>query len=276
MTEIRVMTAGDIDPVFEIVDSMNWGYFDYDIKRMIDSDPEGNFVALENDRIIGVNFCSRAGDFGFIGPVIVLPEFRAQKIGENLMSAIIEHLEKSGTTTIELDSVFPAAPLYRRLGFKDKYFSYRLRKQVEWPKQKIRKFDKSMTEDLIALNYKLTGLDRSMHLQKFCEEYADSIYVIKEDRIKAFGLVRSRNGNVFWLGPLVAEDDETAVTLFDKICGEYSGKVVTLGVLESNRRFIRHLRAQDFIHTVPALRMYRGEKLRYESNMYAIISPEKG
>jgi len=276
MAEIRVMSLHDLESVFRIVDSMHWGYFDYDIKRMINFDPEGNFVAVDQDRIIGVNFSSHASDFGFIGPVIVLEEFRGKKIGEDLMTSAIDHLKHMHVTTIELDSVFPAAPLYRRLGFIDKYFSYRLRKVLNWPIQPIQKFDKSMTDELLAFNYKMTGLDRSNHLRKFCEEFPDSIYVIKNDKLQAYGLVRPRTENMFWLGPLVAEVDDIALILFDKICGLYSGQTLALGVPENKRRLIHHLRAQNFIHTIPALRMYLGERLRYESNMYAILSPEKG
>lgn len=276
MTEIRLMMINDLKQVYEIVDSMHWGYFDSDIKRMIDSDPQGNFVAVDEGRIIGVNFSSQAQDFAFIGPVIVGEDFRGKKIGEDLMVAALDHLKSANVATIELDAVFPAAPLYRRLGFKDKYFSYRLRKVINWPVQPIKKFEKSMTAELLSFDQKMTGLERSNYLEKFCAEFPDSIYVIKKDKLQAYGLVRPRVEDTFWLGPLIAEDDEIALTLFDKICGVYSGKTLALGVLENNRRFIRHLRAQDFIHTIPALRMYLGERLRYDSNMYAILAPEKG
>jgi len=276
MTDIRHMTFDNLSQVFEIVDSMHWGYYDYDIKRMISSDPEGNYVAHEDNNIVGINFSSRADDFAFIGPVIVNDQYRGKKIGEKLMVAAIDHLKSLNVKTIELDAVFPAAPLYRRLGFNDKYFSNRMRKVLDYPKQTIQKFDKSQTSELIDFNTKLTGLKRYTHLEKFCEEFSDSIYLIHDGAIKAYGLVRPRTGDMFWLGPMVAESDKIAITLFEQICGEYAGQTLALGVLETQRSLIKYLRNHNFIHTIPALRMYLGERWDYDKNYFAILAPEKG
>ncbi|MBD3218560.1 MAG: GNAT family N-acetyltransferase, partial [candidate division Zixibacteria bacterium] len=73
-------------------------------------------------------FTSRYEDYAFMGPVIVKEEFRGDGIGEKLMALGMDHLKSRGVNSIELDAVFLAMSLYRRLGFKDKHFSYRFRK----------------------------------------------------------------------------------------------------------------------------------------------------
>jgi len=276
MSAIRVMTRADIVPVFRIVDSMNWGYLEEDILRLIAFDPQGCFVAEAAGLIIGVNFTTSRGGYGFIGPVIVEEKLRGAGIGRALMQAAIDHLEQRGITSIELDSVFPAAPLYRRLGFKDRFFSYRMRRQIDFRGEEAQEFRLSMLDELLEFDRRLTGLDSSVHLAALAREFADSVYIIRDLQLRAYALVRRRSRDLFWLGPMLAEDSQSAIRLFEAVCGKHFGKTIALGILEPSRPFIEYLRRREFIHTIPGLRMCRGPLLNYCKNMYAIMAPEKG
>jgi predicted GNAT family acetyltransferase len=65
------------------------------------------------------------GEMAWIGNLIVVPGMRGRGIGEALMRRGMEHLEGRGVRTIRLDGVQKAIPLYRRLGFRDEYWSLR-------------------------------------------------------------------------------------------------------------------------------------------------------
>jgi len=277
MADIKTMTKDDLESVYKIVDSQHWGYFEYDITRMIDFDPRGNFIVYADNKPIGVLFSSIHADFAFIGPVIVDPDYRGHKLGKALMDHAIEYLEKRGVTSMELDSVFPAATLYRRHGFMDKYVSYRYRGFIAVSSEVIPEFLKpDQVDEMIEFDKKLTGLNREKHLRKLAADFPDSILITRKDKLQGYALVRPRKGDQFWIGPMVAEDDFTGKMLFHSVINNHVGKVLSLGVPETNRFMIDSVKTRGFIHTIPALRMFRGKRLEYEQNVYSIMAPEKG
>jgi ribosomal-protein-alanine N-acetyltransferase len=243
---------------------------------LIEFDPEGNFLAIADTRLAGVLFTSRYDDYAFMGPVIVKEEFRGDGIGEKLMIQGMDYLKGLGVKSIELDAVFLALNLYRRLGFKDKHFSYRFKKESTGGTEKIQRLDISQTDEIIELDRKLTELNRSKHLRRFCNEFPDSIYTITEDNLLAYGMVRERNGGSYAVGPLVAENSSLAERLLLGIMAKHPQKQILIGPLEPQREFIAFLRGLGFLHNIPALRMYYGEKRNYHKHVYGIIAAEKG
>ncbi len=211
-----------------------------------------------------------------MGPVIVKEEFRGDGIGEKLMVHGMDYLKSRDVKSIELDAVFLAMSLYRRLGFKDRFISYRFKKESTGGNEKTQRLDISMADEIIEFDRKMTGLDRSKHIRRFCREFADSMYIIKEDNLKAYALVRKRAGYGYAVGPMIAEDTEVAERLLASIMAEYPGKQILIGPLEPQREFIAFLRGLGFLHNIPALRMYYGEKRNYHKHVYGIIAAEKG
>lgn len=203
-------------------------------------------------------------------------EYRGIKMGEKLMIAGIEHLKKRGSITIELDSVFPAAPLYRRLGFKDRYISFRFRRESMSGESALHIFASSMTDEIIEFDQVMTGLNRTRYLKRFCSEFPDSIYIMKEGGIRAYAIARERKGGSLLIGPLVAENCIIAERLFLSIMHANPENVISIGVLEPQAEFIAFLRGMGFIHTIPALRMYHGKLRHYDRNIFGIMAAEKG
>lgn len=276
MMKIKTLSQSDLDFVFDVVDLLDWGYYPRDFERMMEFDQAGSFIALYKNQKAGFVMTSSYGQYAFIGPMVVTEMLRGRGLGESLLAHAIEYLENAGVKTIELDAVFKAASLYRRLGFKDKYFSYRMRKQVEGNGDLPNKLSEDMVDRLVEFDYEMTGIDRHRQILQFIREYPDSIYFSGRDRIDAWAMVRKRRGGPNLIGPLTASSTENAIDLFEKISTVYSGRKLALGVLEPAREFIRHLRDQRFIHNVPGLRMYYGPRFEYERNVFAIIGPEKG
>jgi len=276
MLEIRLMSKDDTGFAIKHTDQLGWGYYNRDFERMIEFDPHGMFVAVQDEKPAGFVATSRYDDYAFIGPVIVEQKYRGVKIGEKLMIKAMDYLTDIGVVSIELDSVWPAASLYRRLGFQDKYFSYRVRKQVKSSGDIPDTFSSGMITDLLDFDKKMTGLYRARQLQQLSEEYPDSIFIFKDTQLRGYALVRERKGDMFWIGPMLANNYEIAEKLFKQILSRYTGSTVAMGIPETNRAFIRLIRNYGFSHTVPALRMYYGAYRNYEENVYAIIAPEKG
>jgi GNAT superfamily N-acetyltransferase len=276
MTEIKILSKDELGFVFDLVDPLDWGYFPRDFERLIELDPEGAFVAVHQNRRAGFVMTTSYGRYSFVGPMVVMESLRGQGIGEKLLVRAIDYLRSNRVEAIELDAVFKAASLYRRLGFRDKYFSYRMRNRVDTAGEAPEVLSAKMTDELIEFDYKMTRIDRSRQIRQFISEYPDSIYVTGRNRIEAWTLVRKRKGGLTWIGPLIASSTDSAIELFRQVTTHYAGEPLGLGVVEPARDFIEYLRKLGFIHKVPGLRMYHGPRLDYERNMYAIIGPEKG
>jgi GNAT superfamily N-acetyltransferase len=83
------------------------------------SDPEGCFVALDEDEIVGYSYSKVLGSDGYLGPVGLLPEYRKSGYGKLLILKSLQYL-KSRCNVIGLE-VLPESGgnigLYHRMGF---------------------------------------------------------------------------------------------------------------------------------------------------------------
>jgi len=122
----------DLDCIFKIVDSVGWGETYEDIQRVI-KNPDNKYLTVfdrKTAEIIGITLAVVNDDVGYIGHVIVKPEYRKMGIGEELMNEAINYLKFKGCKTIKLDAVTEAVTLYERTGFKFEFNSLRYLKTI--------------------------------------------------------------------------------------------------------------------------------------------------
>src|SRR5207253_338766 len=60
----------------------------------------------------------RYGRAGWVGMVLVDPEFRRRGVATALMGAALDHLRRRGVTTVKLDATPAGRSVYERLGFE--------------------------------------------------------------------------------------------------------------------------------------------------------------
>jgi GNAT superfamily N-acetyltransferase len=79
-----------------------------------------SFVAELNGQVVGSNFATRWGSFGFFGPLTVRPDLWDSGIGSALMSPVVDLFEQWGVRQAALFT-FPQSPkhigLYQKFGF---------------------------------------------------------------------------------------------------------------------------------------------------------------
>jgi len=82
--------------------------------------PEWAFVAELEGEVVGSNFATRWGSFGFFGPLTVRPDIWDSGIGSALMSPVVDLFEQWGVGQAALFT-FPQSPkhigLYQKFGF---------------------------------------------------------------------------------------------------------------------------------------------------------------
>jgi ribosomal protein S18 acetylase RimI-like enzyme len=89
---------------------------------------EAMFVAIEDERVVGMSFAEMKGSkghtYGYINSVIVDDDYRGQGVGELLIQKAIMHLGRLGADKIQINVRKEAAgaiKLYEKIGFKEKF-----------------------------------------------------------------------------------------------------------------------------------------------------------
>jgi ribosomal protein S18 acetylase RimI-like enzyme len=270
------MSESDLPFAVELTKIEKWGHLPADFRRLMAFEPNGCFVACDDKESIGIITSTSYDDWGFLGNLIVKQEKRKDGIGASLMSLAIEYLRTRGVKCIELDGVFPAVPLYRRLGFRDKYLSFRLYRPPSESRGEVISPLPDAVDAVVAYDRRMTGLNRERLIRHFFKIFPEAVFVTRSDKVTGYAVVQPRAGNVVAIGPLVADNSEMAESLLLTIIGKYSQHSIAVGVSETNREAVALYRNHGFIYSEPSLRMYLGERREYEENIFAIMSPEKG
>ena len=270
------MRDTDIPFAVSLTDYENWGYLPDDFRRLLSYEAAGCFVVCEGGESAGIVTTTSYDDFAFIGSLIVEEHHRGKGIGQALMSQAIEYLRGRGVKSMELDGVFHAVSLYRRLGFRDKYLSLRFMRKAQEQHKTPMPDRINNAEEIIAYDKAATGLDRSRVIREYFGEGSGAVYVEKKAEIRGYGIVRPRAGGIFGIGPVVCNDDSVGRQLMHRMVAGHGHHELEMGVPEINREAIEICRELGFEYRMPSLRMYRGDKRDYERNIYCIFSPEKG
>lgn len=279
MVTIKQMKESDIAYAKSLTDVERWGHLEEDFERFMSLDPAGCYVAWHDGERAGivttVSYCEHA----FLGNLIVRKDKRGMGIGVKLMEEAIGHLDRRRMKTIELDGVFKAVQVYRLLGFKDKYLSLRFARQASEGS-----FDKEPgsvecaqdVEEILNFDQQKTGIDRKGFLKDLLSGHADTTYTSRQRDICGYAVTRERATGVLHIGPMVAEDASIASDLLTAICAKHGDRDLTIGVPCIHTAAVNVLMKHGFLHRPPSLRMFRGARVEYERNVYAIVSADAG
>jgi hypothetical protein len=132
------------------------------------ADPSGVLAAELDGRLVGSNFVTNWGSFGFFGPLSVLPELWEHKIAQRLLDETMAifrkwHMRHTGLFT------FPDSPkhtaLYQKYGFWPRFLTPLMEKKVERGSDAPRYLKFSAGSD-----------EEKAQWVRACREVADSIY----------------------------------------------------------------------------------------------------
>lgn len=290
----------DLNDIFRVVDTTGWGETKEDIRRMI-ANPDNKYILLispENE-IIAVTLTIQCGKIGFIGHVIVMPEFRGMGIGQEIMIEAINYLEFHGCTTIMLDAVQKAKSLYERVGFTFKMNSYRyfLDISTEEKKKALESlFQKKAEEDLkifntkdtdlqeiLALDQVIFGCNRENLLIDFFEFFPESAFYSRDEKDEISGYCFGEfKDNTLYIRAGISNSllDTTALieSIIVKANSKYKLEFVKIGLLENSVYGLPLIKKLGFKETSYSLRMFYGEEtdVSFNPQIFAIGHPAKG
>lgn len=93
------------------------------IARFLERNAGTNFVALENNRVVGAVLCGHDGRRGYLYHLAVEKDLRLQGIGERLVRKVLEKLKLLGiekSHVFVFDTNYDARQFWRRMGWQER------------------------------------------------------------------------------------------------------------------------------------------------------------
>lgn len=259
--EIKPFTNDDIPFAVEQARREGWAtgrsYFELHLQH----DPGGAFLAWEGTRRVGMITATKFTASGWLGNLIVDPEFRSRGIGRKLMTTAFDYLRDTGTGTIRLDADPPGIPLYRSMGFVGEYESSRFswKGRAGTQSDSVRPFTRKDLPAAAELDSRCFGDNRRHMLELMLDQVRDAFVTTSGDRMSGFlYLIQSSSG--LRVGPCCAESIDDARNLITTVLAGSNGATVGLGIPEPNRHGCELLVSLGFVATPPCLRMLWGDK----------------
>jgi len=279
MINFRVMKPTDLPFFMQLMDLVGWGMIPRDYERILAFSPEGCFIASENKKDLGMVATTNYGNIAWIGNLVVQPETRGKGIGGALMRHAIDYLISTGTRAIRLDGVQPAIPLYRRLGFKDEYWSLRYTGTATHHETDCTPMKPEDLDTVSKLDKQVFKDDRRHILEYFYRLYPELCYTTYEND-KLVGYIMAKEGaSNTKIGPWIAEPDHIcAEKLLYAVMNQRIGEEIWVGTPEGNKHSVKILEKLGFTQHPSSLRMCYGdcsikENVEYT---YGLGGPDKG
>jgi predicted N-acetyltransferase YhbS len=277
---IRQMKRDDLEFAVDLTSAEGWMSTMLDFEEILLHDPQGSFVGEVNGQAVGMVCTVPYDSFGFIGNLIVIPEWRGRQYGEALMVHAMQYLRGLGVKTHMLDGVEMAIPLYERLGFEKIAKSLRLEGRLVG--EKMDGIRPIMHRDLKALtefDSLCFGCSRCVFLETRLESFPE-LCMLAEDEGHILGYIMgSRSGHITRIGPwVVGEGNETAEKLLSSFGEAAEGGLLRIGVLETSVTARDLLRREDFREISFSWRMSTdpAQEWSCSTHLFAICSPARG
>lgn len=281
MLLFRVMNEDDKDFFMHLMNLVGWGMTSVDFNRMIKFSTAGCFIAEKQGKNVGIVTTTNYGDIAWIGNLVVLPKTRGHAIGANLMKHAMEYLWSTGVASIKLDGVPLAIPLYRRLGFKEEYWSLRYTGQaIEHTIISASPMIKNDLKKVANLDKSVFKATRKPILEYFFELYPDLCFTTwSKERLVGY-IMAKQVKDLIKIGPWIVLSgyEINAENLFYSLMNRCIGKKIWVGVPEGNKNCVKILQKNGFTPLLSSLRMCLGNCNLGESveSVYGIGGPDKG
>lgn len=261
---IRRMEVRDVGFGMRLKEMAGWNQIEADWEAFLRLEPEGCLVGEKSGRVVATTTAIGYGDrFGWIGMVLVDPEFRLQGIATRMMERAIAFLESRPCECLKLDATEAGTAVYERMGFQVEYGVERWKRppgpmvEAAGDPTGISRVRPRDVPRLSEWDEPLFGADRTRLLEWYCRAGGPAYRLENEGAPRGF--VFSRPGSfAFQVGPLVAEDVTAAGRLLRRVLSASGGRPVILDLPARNAAALELARELGFERSRVLFRMYRG------------------
>ena len=280
--DVRVLTKRDVTWAVRLTDLENWGYTRADLERLLALEPLGCFVARLAGKRVGITCSTTYDKLAFIGAVIVHPDARGKHVGEALMRATLDYLDRSGVETARLNAYLHVVPFYETLGFRGEYENVRYHGKVA-AGGALGSARPATPDDLPTIAHFDSfyfGARRDRLLARLLAEFPRTFLVARDEGGVRGYIVANADGGSAEVGPWVANPTmpEVAGDLLHALLARLGPAQLGLtcpGPNEHHARMAVELRLETAFRT---LRMYRGRDAYHglPGGIFALAGLEKG
>jgi creatinine amidohydrolase len=279
---LRQLTEADLAFACELNALAGWNQTEKDWRGYLEFEPDGCFVAETDGKRAGTATTIRYGNrFGWIGMVLVHPDFRRFGIGTKLLRAAIAYLQKCGVAAVKLDATPMGRKVYVPLGFVDEYEMSRydgmVLAGVAMPEAVTPLLTRDVAE-VAAFDAPIFGADREPVLRSMVNRNPDLSFVLREGGAVR-GYLLARQGRIATqIGPWEADDSATAEQLLRALFTRIPAKRLFVDVLHPNPSARAMMEKYGFTIQRSLTRMFLGENRNpgTPEKIFGISSPEKG
>jgi len=265
MLQIRTMSNDDLPFAVKITGQMGWNLAEGDFNFMIELEPEGCFVAVDDSERIGLATTISYGDIGWFGNLVVNDAYRNRGTGSKLVKHSIEYLLRKHVKTVGLYAYDNRIHFYKRLDFKyDSDFIVMTGKG--FPSQSssnARKVQESDIASVVEFDESCFGSSRRKLLEPILLDNDNICYTITEnDHVLAYAAAKMYRG-MAELGPLVcsAGRDNLSIELLKAILDKLEGIEVSLFLPTKESTIINMLEGKGFTREFRVARMFHGQTM---------------
>jgi GNAT superfamily N-acetyltransferase len=256
------MRPGELELALEWARQEGWNPGFDDAPAFHEADPSGFFVGVLGELPVGcISVVKYGGGFAFLGLYIIHPEFRGRGYGKKLWDA---GMASAAGRTVGLDGVVAQQKNYRRSGFETAYRTIRYGgiPQVPTPNGQDLQVTPVSSGDLAGLLRYDAGIfpePRESFLSAWCgaPDKRKSVMVESRGDIRGYGTIR-RCFEGHKIGPLFADDVETAAAILGQLVRESKGGRIYIDVPVDNAEGISLAESFGLEPVFETARMYRG------------------
>ncbi len=219
-------------------------------------------VAETENRVVGVIFLNRRGDAGGAGPEAIDPEFQGKGVASKLMDAMIERAEGLSTLRCIQEAFNPTSfsfqYAYNFMPVADLLDLFMNGTAKQSPEQQGNIHDLSAQEldAVCAYDMPRSLFDRRSDLA-YCVRWGKVFVYRDQSQIRGYLACLPGSGAV-QLGPLVAEGEEEAESLFRHAMAQFKDRPCRTRVMARDFRFARALMKLGFRLYCMSFLMVRG------------------
>ena len=231
-----MMQICDIPFGMELCKKVGWNQTQDDWRRLINLG--GVLLAMEDGVPCGTgSVIQYETRLGWIGMILVNPEFRGHGIGSAIMNSAIQYLKERNIDVIKLDATDAGRRVYLKLGFKDERLISRYKGVGVGVSSKNPPADVSVITDvdwdeISEIDKNAFGANR-IELLKQLKKDGVGVLVRHADKITGFGFARA-GMDAHFVGPIVADNLQIAQSIAKALVAQFPESVIYWDILPDN------------------------------------------
>lgn len=235
MIEVRAMHTGDVPLGLSLCRFAGWNQIEDDWLRILDLNPESAFVAEYDGHRCGTASVTCYGtNLAWIGMVLVHPDYRRRGVANALIRHCLDYLRIARVLCIKLDATDQGRLVYLKLGFEEErpICRYVGPKPSGLLAGELLPIEETDWTSIACCDLDAFGADRLRLLRLLARDGTTAIAKTSQGT-RGYGFAR-RGFNASFLGPIVADDMDTARRLTTTLLARLPDAAVCWDVLPDN------------------------------------------